>query len=104
MLSCIVVVCSKTKTGLVGVSSLYERNADSLREDQSKARGFAAFTSVFTQQCDTKCPLISDASSGKGNVGQLQGVSKKRYFSELCHISVLEVIFNFFMCVLESEF
>ena len=34
----------------------------------------------------------------------LQGVSKKRYFFDFYFISVLEVRFNFFTCVLESEF
>ena len=34
----------------------------------------------------------------------LQGVSKKRYFSDFRLISVLEVGFCFFTCVLESEF
>ena len=34
----------------------------------------------------------------------VQGVSKKRYFSDFCLISVLEVGFCFFTRVLESEF
>ena len=34
----------------------------------------------------------------------IQGVSKKRYFSDFRLISVLEVRFYFFTCVLESEF
>ena len=34
----------------------------------------------------------------------VQGVSKKRYFSDFCLISVLEVVFYFFRYVFESEF
>ena len=34
----------------------------------------------------------------------IQGVSKKRYFFDFHPISVLEVIFYFFTCVLESDF
>ena len=34
----------------------------------------------------------------------VQGVSKKRYFFNFYLISVLEVRFYFFTCVLESEF
>ena len=35
---------------------------------------------------------------------KVQGVSKKRYFFDFYLISVLEVRFYFFTCVLESEF
>ena len=35
---------------------------------------------------------------------EVQSVSKKRYFSDFCLISDLEVRLYFFTCVLESEF
>ena len=34
---------------------------------------------------------------------KIQGVSKKRYFSDFCLVSVLEDGFYFFTCDLESE-
>ena len=40
----------------------------------------------------------------KNKKNKVQGVSKKRYFSGFCLISVPEVGFCFFTCVMESEF
>jgi len=37
-------------------------------------------------------------------IEDIQGVSKKRYFLDLILVSVPEVGFYFFTCVLESEF
>ena len=63
------------------------------------------FNQLITHQCKTNlsaslaCCNITLAS---GLI--LQGVSKKRYFLDLILVSVPEVRFYFFTCVLESEF